>query len=116
MALSIVGSNVQLKGAHFHRAFADDTREQAIICGRCRWLWGRVVNDRLGVIRGPGTSSHIQEQEGKQANQGADSHGLARGEFYDEGEEVIDDDPRHSTHPSASGHGWLTTARCETGG
>ena len=95
MPLSIVGGNVHPKGAHFHRAFADDTREQAIICGRCRWLWDRVINDRLSGIRGQGTASYAQEQEGEQANQGADGHGLARGEFHDEGEEVIDDGPLH---------------------
>jgi hypothetical protein len=99
MALSIVGGDVHLKGAHFHRVFADDTREQAIIYEWRRRLWGRVINDRFGVIRRPSTSSHPQEQEGEHANQGTDGHGLARGEFHDEGKEVIDNRPLHRTHP-----------------
>jgi hypothetical protein len=101
----VVG-NVRRKGAHFYRVFADDTREQTIM-GRRRWRrWSEVRHSLVAASSGPGTAAHQQEQEGEQANQGAQGHGLARGEFHEESDEVIDDGPLHGILPSARCQCW----------
>jgi hypothetical protein len=101
----VVG-NVRRKGAHFYRVFADDTRQQTIMGRRHGRLWGHVRHGLVAVNGRSGTAAHQQEQEGEQANQGAQGHGLARGEFHEEPDEVIDDGPLHGILPSARCQCW----------
>ena len=105
-ALRIVVSNMRRKGAHFYRAFADDTRQQTIMGRRHGRRWSHVRNGIVAASRRPGTAAHQQEQEGEQANQGAHGHGLTRSEFHEEPNEVIDDGPLHGILPSARCQCW----------